>query len=311
MDRADHLLARRARRRHGVFTRADALECGLSERALDHRIKARTYEILWPGIYALPASRSTWERSAAAAVLHTGPVAALSHGAAARKYSTPGFESALIEVTTTRHIRAADFRVHARSLLVPEDVWIRDGIPTTNVERMLLDLSSGVGTGRLEAVVDHVCDRRLTTADRISTYLQRECLPKRRRAVLLRLLRERGSVKPAASDLETLLARLLRDTSVIQPVRQFEVIHRGELIARPDFAYPEVKFGIEAHSFEFHHTRAQWERDLERHRRLEVIGWYIMYVTWDDCVERRAETVTRIRRVLDERRRMFGCAPLP
>ena len=283
----------------------------MSERALDHRIKSKLYEVLRPGIYAFSGSPSTWERSATAAVLSAGPLAALSHGAAARRYSIPGFESAPIEVSTTRQVRSADFRVHARSQLVPDDVRTRNGIPITGAERLLLDLSSVLEVGRLEAVIDNVCDQRLTTADRISTYLQSDRLPKRRRSALLRLLDERGDVKPAASDLETLVARLLRDPSLIQPVRQFEVRHRGELIARPDFAYPEVKFGIEAHSFDFHHTRAQWERDLERHRRLEVIGWYIIYVTWDDCVLRRAETVARVRQVLDERRRLFGLAPLP
>ena len=119
-------------------------------------------------------------------------------------------------------------------------------------------------------------------------------MPKRRRASLIRLLAERGPVRPAASDFETLVARMLRASQLPQPVRQFEVIHAGELIARPDFAYPEVKFGIEAHSFDFHHTRGQWERDLERHRQLEAICWYLMYITWDDCVMRRAETVARI-----------------
>jgi very-short-patch-repair endonuclease len=309
MNRADHLLALRARRRHGVFTRTDALECGLSDRALDHRIKSRTYEVLWPGTYALAGSPSTWERSATAAVVYAAPVAALSHCAAARMYSVSGFERASIEVTTSRQIQAVNFK--ARTSLEPADVGSRNGIPTTNVERLLLDLSSVLEARRLEAMIDQVCDKRLTTAERISTYLQRNCLPKRRRSVLLRLLDDRGRVKPAAGDLETLVARLMREPSLLQPVRQFEVRHNGELIARPDFAYPEVKFGIEAHSFDFHHTRAEWERDLERHRELEAIGWYIMYVTWDDCVLRRDQTVARIRRVLDERRRLFGLDPLP
>ena len=215
MNRADHLLARRARRRHGVFTRADALACGLSERALDHRIQSREYEVLWPGIYGLPGSPSTWERSAVAAVLHTGPVAALSHGAAARNYSIPGFESAPLEVTTTQHIRAAEFRVHARSLLVPADIQIRDGIPTTNTERLLLDLSSVVDAGRLEALIDHVCEKKLTTHGRLSTYLDSDRLPKRRRSLLLQVLQQRGQVTPAASDLETLVARLIRNSSLL------------------------------------------------------------------------------------------------
>ena len=280
------------------------------ERTLDHRLESGAYEVLWSGVYALPGSPPTWERSAVAAVLYAGPLAALSHGAAARKYLVSGFERAPVEVTTTRQIRGANFKLHARSPLEPEDVCSRDRIPTTTIERTLLDLCSVVAAERLEAIIDHVCRGHLTTVERIASYLQRDHLPRRRRSVLVRLLDDRGDVEPAASDLETLLARLMRDPSLIEPVRQFEVTHDGRLIARPDFAYPEVKFGIEAHSFDFHHTRAQWERDLERHRELEAIGWYIMYVTWNDCVLRRDQTVARIRRVLEERRRMFGLAPL-
>jgi very-short-patch-repair endonuclease len=269
------------------------------------------YEVLRPGIYALPGSPPTWERSAVAAVLHASPIAALSHGAAARHYSISVFEGAPIEVTTTRHIRSADFVLHTRAALAREEIQTKGGIPVTSVERTLLDLTSVLEAGPLEGVIDQFCHRKLTTADRISAYLNRDCMPKRRRSALLRILDERGPVRPAASDLETLVAQMLRESSLPQPVRQFEVIHAGELIARPDFAYPEVKFGIEAHSFGFHHTRTQWERDLERHRRLEPIGWYLMYVTWDDCTIRRAETEMRIGRVLDERRRLFGLAPLP
>jgi len=311
MNRVDQHLARRARRHHGVFTRTEALECGLSDRALDHRIRCRLYEVLHPGIYALPGSPSTWERSAVAAVFHANPLAALSHGAAARHYSISGFQRSRIEVTTTRHIRSADFRVHARASLVPAEIRTKEGIPVTTAERTLLDLSSVLEPRPLEGVIDQFCDRSLTTTDRITAFLRSDCRPRRRRSVLVRLLEERGLVVPAASDFETLVAQMFRDSSLPQPVRQFEVVHAGELIARPDFAYPEVKFGIEAHSFEFHHTRAHWERDLERHRGLEEICWYLMYVTWDDCLLRRAETVARIRRVLDERRRLFGLAPLP
>ena len=245
-----------------------------------------------------------------ASVLYADPIAALSGHASARKLEIPGFEKAAIEVSTTKRVRARGISIRSRTPLSPGEIVRRDGIPITNPERTILDLSNALPEKRLEGVIDAACHSGLTEKDKLIAYLQRPDLPRRRRGLLLELLAERGDVTPTASELETGLARLLRHPSMPRAVRQYEIRSGGRFIARPDFAYPEARLGVEGHSFLHHGSKLQWERDMRRHSLTESVGWYLVYVTWWDVEYRADETRARIRRIYDERLAMIeGAAP--
>jgi len=53
---------------------------------------------------------------------------------------------------------------------------------------------------------------------------------------------------------------------------------------RIDFAFPEYRVGVECHSVEWHLGHEAFKRDAERHRRLVLAGWTILYFCWDDVV---------------------------
>jgi very-short-patch-repair endonuclease len=306
VDAADRAIARAAARQHGVFTRAFALRAGLSPTLIDRRLKVARYWMLWPGVYTFPEVPSSWEQVAMAGVLYADPVACLSGPASARKLQLPGFDNAGIEISTTRRLRADGTAIRSRTSLQPGEIVHRDGIPITIPERTLLDLSTALPEKRLEGLIDAACHLGLTESDKFVAYLQQPDLPRRRRSLLLRLLAERGDVAPAASELETGLARLLRHPSMPSAVRQYEIRLGGRFIARPDFAYPEAKLGVEGHSFLHHGSKLQWERDMQRHALTESVGWYLVYVTWWDVEYRADETRTRIRRIYNERLAMLS-----
>ena len=258
-----------------------------------------------PGVYAFPQAPHTWEQVAMASVLFADPIAALSGPASARKLKLPGFEQAAIEVSTTKRVRPRGIEIRSRTPLSTGEIVRRDGIPLTIPERTILDLSHALPEKRLEGVIDAACHSGLTDKDKLVTYLQRPDLPRRRRSLLLKVLAERGNVTPTASDLETGIARLLRHPSMPRAVRQFEIRSAGRFIARPDFAYPEARLGIEGHSFLHHGSQLQWQRDMRRHALTESVGWYLVYVTWWDVEHRADETRARIRRIYDERLALF------
>jgi len=64
-----------------------------------------------------------------------------------------------------------------------------------------------------------------------------------------------------------------------EPVAQHPVLVDGHLIARLDFAYPELKIGIELDGYAFHSGREAFERD--RHRLTELVneGWHMLVFT--------------------------------
>jgi very-short-patch-repair endonuclease len=76
-------------------------------------------------------------------------------------------------------------------------------------------------------------------------------------------------------------------------------------VARPDFAYPEVKLAVEGHSLRFHGSDLQRRRDAARHALLESLGWHIVYVSWWDRMYRAVETRQQIKRIYHERLTMI------
>ncbi|HET7482222.1 MAG TPA: DUF559 domain-containing protein [Actinomycetota bacterium] len=68
-----------------------------------------------------------------------------------------------------------------------------------------------------------------------------------------------------------------------QPTPQWTVQLQGKRY-RIDFAFPDIKLGIEAQGFKWHAGRAQFRYDLRRDRALKSDGWTMLYYAWDDLL---------------------------
>ncbi len=93
------------------------------------------------------------------------------------------------------------------------------------------------------------------------------------------------------SALETKFLRLLRKAPVPLPQAGYEV---GSY--RLDFAYPQIRLGIELDGWAFHSGRSAWERDLKRQNDLLALGWILLRFTWTDVTQRGDHVVAEIRR---------------
>ena len=100
------------------------------------------------------------------------------------------------------------------------------------------------------------------------------------------------------SPLETRFRRALAQHRLLLPVAQFVVKDGAHFVARLDFSYPEAKSAIECQSYEWHSGRQSWERDIERHNRLQSLGWIIVYVSWHDLQYRPSIVAQRVRDAL-------------
>ena len=65
-----------------------------------------------------------------------------------------------------------------------------------------------------------------------------------------------------------------------------------------DFAFADVKLGIEAHSIKWHKGEAKWYYDMRRDRTLTRVGWTLLYFGMDDLL-RPADVQTEILAVRD------------
>ena len=93
---------------------------------------------------------------------------------------------------------------------------------------------------------------------------------------------------PTESGLEVALEEVLASLSGV--VRQHVVRNAsGEFVARVDFAIPELKIAIEAHSREHHFGLDAPGLDAERESALQAEGWIVRFVT--DAQRRRPDAL--------------------
>ena len=110
-------------------------------------------------------------------------------------------------------------------------------------------------------------------------------------------VRDPGSA-PTESMFETLLDRLLRGAGLPIPVRQHEVKQGDIVLARLDFAWPELRVGLEAEGLRWHAGRQAFQRGVDRANDLALTRWTVIRVTWDDLVRRPDRVVVKLRQAL-------------
>lgn len=285
----------------GVLSRAQALGLGLSPAAIHRRLKSGRWERILPAVYRVSGSPSSWLQSLTAALLWAGDEAVAGGRSAAAIWQLEGCAEGPIDIIATRS-RPAPGGIHMRQARVNRgEIVVRSGLRVTNAERTLLDLA---GQSKLEAVeiaLEDALRRRLTTLPRLATQLDSRwrCVPGAK--PLRKLVAQRDpATRLTDTQFESKLFALLRKAKLLLPQPQFQVLHEGREIARVDFAYPDARFIIEAHSFRWHSGRRSWERDVQRDKNLRRGGWRILYVTYEDLIERPDQVIRDIRAGLSE-----------
>ena len=288
----DARLARLAAVRHGVFSYADAVRMGATERIVSHRCATNRWDRLYQGVYRLTGAPDTWRQRLLAACLAAGEGAVASHRAAAALWRLAGFEPIAIEISVPRGRRPRPYGVTVHQVVLPlVDVATIEAIPTTTPTRTLLDLAAVAPADAVEEALDDALRRGMVTLARL--WWRVEKLGRRPGvAIIRRLLDARADADGAAqSVLETRLLRFLKRARLPTPACQYEIRDGGRLIAVVDFAYPDALLAIEADGYRWHSGRARWQRDLARRNALTKLGWRVIHVTAHDLDRRPKETM--------------------
>jgi hypothetical protein len=214
-----------------------------------------------------------------AAVLAGGSGAVLSHGSAAAlwRIQADGGRMAEITVAATRRPRPGIVQHQAR--LPDDEITTVDGVPVTSVPRTLLDLASAFDGRRLRRAVDEAERLRLWDSLSLDRLIARH---RGRRGVsrLAAVLAE-GAIGATVtrSELELRFLEFLGDARLPRPQANVPLTVAGATY-EVDFAWPSRSLVVELDGHATHATRAGFERDRERDRRLHVAGWRVVRVTW-------------------------------
>jgi very-short-patch-repair endonuclease len=261
------VIAGLAARQHGVVGRQQLLAVGLGSRAIEHRIGSGKLHPLHRGVYAVGHQVVSQHGRWMAATLSTGGV--LSHRSAGALWGLRPW-SGRIEITTrwTRAKRQG-LLLH-RAVLAEDEITIEHGIPVTTPARTQLDLAGVLQRHQLQQVINEAERLRLQgpQPDRHRT---------KRGTKALRTLAPPTHTK---RDLEAAFHTFLNDRRF--PRAQTNTIVEGHEV---DCAWPEHRLVVELDSWEYHRTRAAFEADRRRDRRLSAAGWTVLRVTWADLRE--------------------------
>ncbi len=274
---------------YGVITRAQARAAGMSDTAVDRRLRSGRWIPMHPGVYRIVGAPQTDRQGMMAATLWANGV--VSHlGAAQLLHLEPLPAPVWIDVTVGRKTRLAapDIVTHQSSLIRVDRVLV-DGIPCTSATRTLLDCAMFCDGERLESAFEHARRLGLTSISELERRLSRS----RRGSAAWRDVLAHVQARPRESRLEVKLARLLRTSELPNDAAQFPV---GDY--RIDHAWPGVRVGCESDGFAWHGNRLQWKCDRRRIATIEAAGWRLVHVTWEDATRQPTQTIERIRLAL-------------
>jgi very-short-patch-repair endonuclease len=277
-------MARLAGAQHGVASRAQLVDLGLTRDEIDRRASVGRLHAVHRGVYAVGHTVLTTHGRWMAATLATG--GALSHATAAAAWDLRPMGGGAIHVTvpgTVGRARRNGVRVHRSTTIVAEDITSHRGIPITTRERTLADLARTL-TGRdLEELLDRA-------EHDIDFGRLRTIAPPSLRAALSRYTA--GSTI-TRSRLEETFLRLCDDHGLPRP--EMNVRIEGVTV---DAVWRAARLIVEVDGYRYHRGRTVFRTDRERDVRLEVAGWRVLRFTWEHVTERPAWVAGSIRALL-------------
>jgi hypothetical protein len=284
----------------GVVSRQQAVDAGLTEKAIEWRLHAEHWRQLHRGVYATFTGAPSRQARLWAAVLRAGPGAVLSHESAAEIHELidkPGSRvhiSVPAEQHPARRQAIRGVLIHRRRGLVAEwqPPW---QLPRTSVEDTVLDLVAGARSfddayGWIAAAVG----RRLTTPGLLGKALAGRSRMRWRPWVA-------AALEDAADGVHSPLERhyvhgVERAHRLPAATRQAKRRH-GSGMRYLDNLYEEYGLCVELDGAAAHPAEGRW-RDTRRDNVSFVQGARTMRYGWPDVTEHRCRTAAEVGTVL-------------
>lgn len=272
-------LDQRAAAQHGLLTRAQALEAGLTESTLRWRVESGRWQRVHPGVYAVHSGPVDWPSRAHAAVLAAGEGALLGYAAAAHVLGLFTEPPARLIVCVPN-----DRRVEPPS---PE-VWIRrrrtlhpavvQGVPVTHAADTVLDLASVTSATRSVGYAARAVQLGLTSPAELAAALRDRRFHPHRAILRLALLDLEAG---AESLLEVRFVRDVERRHGLPSSRQQAGSHVGDRAVRRDFEYEAWRVVVEVDGRLGHVGAGMWT-DRRRDREAAATGRVTLRAGWVD-----------------------------
>lgn len=272
--RRERELATLAGRQHGVVSRRQLEELGLSRRSVETRCAGGRLHRIHRGVYAVGHARLSESGRWLAAVLAHGEGAILSHRSAAALWGLLRQRQAAVDVTAPRGRAGRNGIIFHECQLHPDDLTVVDAIPVTTACRTLFDLAEVIAPNRLRRAWEEADRLGLLEIRTVEEIIERGW---RRHALkpIRPLVRDARLPKDFASPLEGYFSDFCERHGLRAPLTN--VMVAGYEV---DALWPAERLIVELDGFAFHSHRAAFERDRARDAVLQAAGYRVLRFTY-------------------------------
>ena len=286
----DEQIAQIAARQHGNVTTAQLHPLGLNNVAISYRVKAGRLHRVHRAVYAVGRPPVTPLERASAAVLASGPGAALSHGSAMTLWGLWNRWDSPFAVTVAGDRRPQGIRTYRSAGLLRRDVRVQLGIRVTSPARALLDSAPLMNAKSLTRAVNEARRAKLASLEALGDVVAR--FPLHPGAPLLA---PHAGVRhePTRSVLEDDFLEFCRHYGL--PTPQVNVVVAGYEV---DTYFEAERLIVELDSWGFHSDRHSFQNDRERDATTLALGIATVRITWERFTATPATEAARLRSIL-------------
>ena len=275
MAATDQRIDATARVQDNVISRRQVLDVGGSDKLIAIRLARGLWQPLQAGVYLLGSAPPTWPQLLRAAVFAGGPGTEATHRAAILRWGLDGLASAPVEITMPfGRLAVPELVIVHRSRRIEEPSYV-GGIPTSSVERSLLEVGSVCSAIVVEKAAASAFRLGRTSPGKVEAYLRDHAGKGRRGVTKLRrameLYQDRG--RPPGSGGEVAFLRELRLAGIEEPERQVTIALPGGGKATVDFAWPARRKALEFVGWWTHSDPRRQDDDTWREDDIRAVGW--------------------------------------
>ena len=282
-------LAGLSTRQHGVVSRSQLQERGVSRSAISRWVVAGRLHRIHPGVYAVGHSALSLNARLWAALLYAGSEAAFSHTTAAWLWQLIDAEPTRIHLTVRgRRHSLPGVRLHHSRRLEPVDCR---GVPATDVARTLLDIAAMLPYRQVRrALAEAEYRKLLRPADLLGVTGSGR---RGSRMLRLSLANHMPELAHTLSILEERFLELCESAALPLPK-----VNRRTGLMRVDALWPEEGLAVEVDGGDAHAGLGQMKRDRDRELALRASGFQVVRYTWEQVNRRPSEVAEDLRRLL-------------
>ncbi len=267
------------RRQHLVISRCQALACGLTEIALQYRIRTGgPWHRLLPGVYLTTVGPVLPEQREIAALLYAGPRSVLTGMAALRQngFRVPALKVVDVVVPADFKRQSMEFARVQRSTRMPPEVCVKGEVRFVLPARAVADAARRMRSARdVRALVAKAIQEQWCSIPQLTAELDQG--PRVGSALLRAALAEvRSGVRSAP---EGDLRGVIRRGKIPMPVFNARLYDGGRLVAVADAWWEDAGVVAEVDSREYHFSAEDWQRTMARHDRLVAHGVLLLHFT--------------------------------